>query len=167
MKITTNKQAILSISGFSLVEVLVACSIITVLTLGLFSASQKGIQLSDQSLKGAQASMLLEEGAEAVKTIRDANWTNISGLTLGTNYYLSYNTGTNVWSLSTTASTVDSIFTRKIVFSAVNRDVNDDITSSGGTLDSRTKKVTVSVSWSRQYATITKTLIFYVADIFN
>jgi hypothetical protein len=109
---------------------------------------------------------LLEEGAEAVKSIRDANWSTISGLTIGTTYYLSYNTSSNAWSLTTTPSTVDS-FTRTVVFSSVNRDSNDDI-AAAGTLDARTKEVTITVSWPAEDGrTLSKSLSLYIADIFN
>lgn len=155
--------------GFSLIEVLIACVIISTSTFALMSASAKGNQLSVKAVRQTQASFLLEEGAEAVKSIRDADWANISGLTVGTTYYLSFNTGTNVWSLGTTpTSPVDSIFTRTVVFSAVNRDANDDIVSSGGTLDARTKMVTVSVSWTTSGGEASsKDLVFYLSDIFN
>ena len=113
-----------------------------------------------------QASSLLEEGAEAVKTIRDNDWTTISNLTVGTTYYLSYSSVTNLWSLTTTPSTI-GIFTRTVVISAVNRDSNDDIVSSGGTLDVKTKKVTITTSFNSQSGTISKTLVFYISDIFN
>jgi len=155
-------------TGFTLVEVIVACAIISVSTFALMSASANGIQLSSKALKQTQASLLLEEGAEAVKTIRDENWTTISSLTLDIDYYLTFNTGTNTWSLGTTpTSTIDSVFTRKVNFSAVNRDANDDIVTSGGTLDARTKKVTITVSWPATSTTYTKTLDFYLSDIFN
>lgn len=103
-----------------------------------------------------------------MKSIRDASWTNISGLTLDTNYYLTFNTGTNTWSLGTTpTATIDSIFTRAVVVSAVNRDANDDIAVSG-TVDTRTKKVTVTTSWALADATTSsKALAFYMSDIFN
>lgn len=155
-------------SGFTLVEVLIACAILSLCILALMTASSKGIQTSSQALRQTQAGFILEEGAEAVKTIRDASWSNISSLTTGTTYYLSFSTSTNAWSLSTTvAPTIDSIFTRTIVLSAVNRDSNDDIASSG-TLDTRTKKVTVTVSWPiSDNTTSNRTLDFYISDIFN
>lgn len=134
------------------------------------SAATKGIQLSNQALRQTQASFLLEEGAEAVKSIRDASWATISGLTLGTNYYMTFNTGTNTWSLGTTPlGTIDGLFTRTVVLSGVSRDSNDDIVTSGGTYDdARTKKVTVSVSWPLSDAsTSSKDLSFYISDIFN
>ena len=156
--------------GFTLVEVLVACAIISTSTFALMSAATKGIQLSNQALRQTQASFLLEEGAEAVKSIRDASWANISSLTLDTNYYLTFNTGTNTWSLGTIAvGTIDGLFTRTVVLSGVSRDGNDDIVTSGGTYDdTRTKKVTVNVSWPLSDAsTSSKDLSFYISDIFN
>ena len=154
--------------GFSLIEVLIACAIISVSIFALMSASTKGIELSKQALRQTQASLLLEEGAEAVKSIRDDSWSNISSLNLNTNYYLTFSTGSNKWSLGTVATpNIDSLFTRTIVFSAVNRDSNDDIASSG-TLDARTKKISVVVSWPVSGGiTSTKDLSFYVSDIFN
>lgn len=152
--------------GFALVEMLVACSIIVVLVFSFTTAAQKGLVLADRALRQTQASYLLEEGAESVKSLRDAAWTNISSLTTGTTYYLSYNTSTNVWSLSTTSNTIDSIFTRTVVLSDVNRDANDDIATSG-TNDTGTKKVTITVSWPDSTGTISKTLVFYVANIFS
>lgn len=155
-------------SGFSLVEVLVACAIISVMIFALMSAAQKGILLSSNALKQTQASLLLEEGAEAVKSIRDANWTSISNVTLDTTYYLSYNTNTNLWSLSTTPTAlIDTIFTRTVTLSQVFRDANDDIASSG-TVDTHIKKVTINTSWTASDGTtFSKNLSFYLADIFN
>ncbi len=154
--------------GFSVIEIIIACAIISTSIFALVSSASKGVQLSNQALKQTQATTLLEEGAEAVKSIRDNLWTDISSLTVGTTYYLSFDTTTNKWSLSTTASTIDSIFTRTIVVTAVNRDSNDDITTSGGTLDARTKKVNINVSWNNSSNTMTsKDLSFYMSDIFN
>ncbi len=162
-----NKFRQTSTKGFSLVEVLVACAIISVSTFALISSAQKGILLSNQALRQTQASLLTEEGAEAVKSIRDTSWSTISALSLNTNYYLSYNNSTNVWSLGTSpTSLIDSVFTRTVVISAVNRDATDNI-ASAGTLDSRTKKITINISWPESNGTKTKTLSYYLADIFT
>ena len=162
--------------GFTLVEVLFACAIMTTVILSLMLSAQKGITLSSKALRQTQASFLLEEGAEAVRSIRDNNWSTISALTVNTTYYLSYNNGTNVWTLSTTPITfIDSFFNRTVVFSDVYRDSSDDIASSG-TLDPSIKKVDVKVSWhasdgsSFSFSDGTnneKHLYFYLADIFN
>jgi len=154
-------------AGFALAEILVACAIISVTTFSLLSASSKGVQLSQRSLRQAQANLLLEEGAEAVRSIRDNAWSNISSLNVGTIYYLSFSTNNNSWSLSTTPSVIENVFTRTVVFSNVNRDASDDIVNSGGTLDSGTKKVTIEVTFPGSNGFVSKSLSLYLADIFT
>ena len=154
-------------NGFALVEVMIACALVATVTITLLSFAQKGLGLSSRSLRQVQATLLLEEGAEAVKTIRDASWSNISGLTLNTNYYLSYNNTSNVWSLSTTASNIDGIFTRTVVFSSVERDSNDDIVTTGGTTDTGMKKVTITTTWLSTEGLTSRVLTFYIADMFS
>lgn len=151
--------------GVTLVEVIIACSIISICVFALLGGVSKGTQISLASLRFSQANFLIEEGVESVKIIRDNAWTNISSLTVGTTYYLSFDTNTNTWSLSTTSNTIDSIFTRTIVFSNAYRNGTDDLASSG-TLDPNTKKVTVSVSWGTPSGTKSKSLDFYIANIF-
>jgi type II secretory pathway pseudopilin PulG len=151
--------------GFMVVEILVAISIIAVAILVAMTVAQKSVYVSRQALHMNQAAFLLEEGAEAVRIVRDNGWSNISGLTLGTNYYPTFSGGT--WTLSATANTV-GIFTRTVTLASVNRDSStSDIVSSGGALDVGTKLVTVTVSWSEGGATLTKTLQFYIMDIFS
>ena len=152
-------------SGFTMVEVLVACSIITIIVLTTMSSAQKSLQLSSLALRQTQANFLLEEGAEAVRSIRDNNWTTISNLILDANYYLSYDLNSNSWLLGQTPNTIDS-FTRIVVISAVKRDASDDIASSG-TLDNGTKKVTITISWPGSTGTVSKSLSFYLANIYN
>jgi len=152
-------------SGFTLVEVLVACVIISTTILALMSATSKSIELSNKALRQVQANMLLEEGAEAVKSVRDNSWTGISSLSVNTNYYLAFSG--NVWNLSTNQGTaIDGIFTRKVVFASVYRNANYDIAQSG-TLDPDTEKVTVTVSWRSPSGASTKDLSFYVVNIFK
>ncbi len=148
-----------------MVEILVASSIIASAFLFAMATAQKSIQLSRQSLHQVQAAMLLEEGAEAVRVVRDNAWTNISSLSSGTNYYPTFSAGT--WTLSTTANTVD-VFTRKVTFSAVNRNLSTgDIATSGGTTDNYTKEVTVTVSWSEGTRTVSRAMSFYILNIFS
>ena len=150
--------------GFLVVEVLVVASIITASVLAAMAVAQKSMYVSRQSFHATQASFLLEEGAEAVRILRDNAWSNISSLTAGTNYYPTFSGGT--WTLSQTANTV-GIFTRTVSIAPVNRDnITKDI-SITGTDDPKTKLVTVTVFWTEGSATPTKTLKFYVMDIFS
>ena len=151
--------------GFMMVEILVATSIILASVLAIMGVTQKSISISHQSLHESQGSFLLEEGAEAVRIVRDNAWSNISGLTVGTNYYPTFSGGT--WTLSTTANTV-GIFTRQVVLLSVNRDsTTDDIVTSGGVVDDGTKLVTITVSWQEGATTISRELSFYLTDIFS
>lgn len=151
--------------GFMTVEVLIATSIILVSILATMAVAQKSIYVSRQAFHTAQAGFLLEEGAEAARILRDNNWTNISSLTAGADYYPSFSGGT--WTLSAISNTVD-IFTRTVSVSNVNRDnATKDIVSAGGTLDNGTKLITITVSWQEGGVTVTKTLQFYLMDIFS
>jgi len=152
--------------GFALIEVLIACSIISLTMIVLMQAAAKGIELSNRSLKQVQVNSLLEEGAEAVKSIRDTNWTMISNFSLETNHYLAYDSNLNQWTLGVSPiEIVDGFFTRTIIFSPVYRDVNDNI-SDFGTLDSGIKKVNITITWPGSTVN-SKTLIIYLANILN
>lgn len=154
------------VSGFTLIEVIVASSVISMCMFALMQSAQKGINLSGVALEKSQASLLLEEGAEAIKSIRDDNWTTISNLN-NQPYYLFFNTNTKKWELNNIASTIDGLFTRTVIFSDVERDSNYDIVESGGTVYSGTKKVLVDVSWVSGDSSISRNLSFYISDIFN
>ncbi len=150
--------------GFLIVEMLVAISIITVSILAAMSVSQKAVYVSRESFHATQAGYLLEEGAEAVRVLRDNAWSNISSLTAGTTYYPTFSGGT--WTLSTTANTA-GIFTRTVTIADVNRDNTTQDISISGTNDPGTKLVTVTVSWSEDATVVTKTLSFYIINIFS
>lgn len=146
-----------------LVEVIVVAAIISIAVLAASAVAQKSIYLARQSLHQSEAAFLLEEGAEATRIIRDNAWSGISGLTLSTDYYLSFSGGT--WTFSTTPNQV-GIFTRKVVFSSAYRDGNQNLASSG-TADNQTRFVAVTVSWEEGGQTISKTLQFYLTDLFS
>ena len=158
--------------GFMVVEVLIAASIITISILASMAVAQKSVYISRQSFHATQAAFLLEEGAEAVRILRDNAWVNISSLTSGATYYLKFSGGTWITS-ATSADGIAGIFTRAVIFTAVNRDTSvgtntsKDIVNSGGTDDPGTKLVTETVSWVEGGTTITKTLQFYITDVFS
>jgi len=169
------KNSVNSRKGFTLVEVLIGCAIISVTVFALMVSARKTIQLSNRALKQAQANTLLEEGVEAVKSIRDNSWSSISSLASNTNYYLYFNTGSNEWTLSLSTSTpplsvptypIDGTFNRFVVFTPVYRDSNDNI-SDTGTVDNGTEKVAVTVSWNGSSGPVSKNLVFYLTNLFN
>ncbi len=147
-----------------MVEILIVSSIIVVAFISAVAVGQKSLQVGRQALHASQANFLLEEGAEAVRVTRDNAWTNISNLTNGTTYYPTYASGT--WTLSATPNTTD-IFTRVVILSPVYRTASGNVDTIVGSLDSGTKLVTVIVTWSESGTTITKTLKFYINDLFS
>ncbi len=149
-------------SGFFLIEVVVATALAATVVIFLLGLVQDTVEISQRSLEKTQAGYLLEEGAEAVKTIRDAGWVNISSVSNGVDEYLAWN-GSR-WDFSNVNSMTDS-FTRVVSLEPVYRDGNDDITISGGTLDTHTRKVTVTVSWTATTGVQVESLTFYLVDI--
>src|SRR3989344_6323039 len=149
--------------GFMVIEMLVAISIITVSILATTAVAQKSVYISRQSFHATQAAFLLEEGAEAVRIVRDNGWNNISSLTPNISYYPTFLDDT--WTLSTTVNNV-GIFTRTVTIANVNRDDTTEDIASVGTDDPGTKLITVTVSWLEGGVAIIKTLEFYLADIF-
>lgn len=148
--------------GFFLIEVVIAVALAGGVLITVLSLVQDTVEVSQRSLERTQAAYLLDEGIEGVKTVRDSAWTTITALTSATPYYLSWS-GT-AWTLTTTPQTVGR-FTRSIVFEDVYRDGNDDIVSSGGTLDIGTRKGTVTVSWAVPSGTQSESVVFYIGDI--
>lgn len=149
--------------GFGLIEILIAVSIVTATIFAFTEVATKSVRLTSKALAITQAGFLLDEGVEAVKILRDNAWTNIGGVTNGTTYYLQFSG--SAWSLTQTPQTIDA-FTRTVVFSSVSRDASDDIATTG-TVDSNTKKVTVTVSWVDQTgSTVSKVLELYIANVF-
>jgi Tfp pilus assembly protein PilV len=149
--------------GSLMVEVLIVSAIMTVSVLAALAVAQKSIYVSRQSLHVSQASFLLEEGAEAVRIIRDNDWSNIEALTPEDTYYPVYSSGT--WGLSGTATQV-GIFSRTVTIFDVTRDSTTDDIVSSGTDDPGTKLVTVAVSWDEGGTSVSKSISFYIADIF-
>ncbi len=151
-------------SGFGLLEIVLGVSILALVLIGAMSVAQNSLRLNRQAIRESQAGFLTAEGAEALRAFRDDSWTNISGLAAGTTYHLTWN-GTR-WATTTTGLYIDGIFWRTAVVSNVNRDANDDIVTSGGTLDSGTRKIRVETAWRASgTGTSTKAIELYLADI--
>jgi Tfp pilus assembly protein PilV len=147
--------------GFFLLEVVIASAVIATTLILLLGSIQNSVEVSQRSLERTRASFLLEEGAEAVKSIRDANWTNLTAVTVGTPYYLLWSNG--AWTLTQSVGDIDG-YTRTIVVEEAYRDGNNDIAASGA-VDANARKVTVSVSWTPPTGVQTETLQFYIFNI--
>lgn len=152
--------------GLTLVEVLLATSIILVFLLAIFGVHNLYLRTAFSNGEILKAVGLAEESLEAMRFLRDVSWDdNIAPLILGTDYDLVFSAGS--WQVTTADNWVDNIFERTVRLSAVYRDASGDIVSSGGTLDPNTLLVVSSVSWSNGVATTTKSISTYLTNLFD
>ena len=147
--------------GFSVVEIIVASAIILLLVTAATGAWHLYFNLSNTSTQITQAALLTDEAAEALNFYRDKGWTSyISPLLLNTPYYIYWNG--SAYATSTSPVLVNSNYYVQFQLSAINRDGSSDITTSGGTLDSRSKNVLITVFGS---ATTTSSAILAQTSI--
>ena len=93
--------------GVSLIEVIVASAVLFLALTGLVTAYNMFVRAGVSTVKTIQVSYLLEEGVEAVSSMRDFGWAaNIANLTSGSNYYLSWN-GSR-WLATSTVSKIET-----------------------------------------------------------
>jgi hypothetical protein len=118
-------------NAFLLIEIILAIALFSLLTFVVLSAFVYGRDAVTVSGDSLRASEVANEGIEALHNIADSSYTNLSSYTNGTTYYLS--TTSSQWSLSTTATTINGIYTPAVVFAA------------GPTSNSR--QITLTVSW--------------------
>lgn len=152
--------------GLTLVEVMIATSIILVFLLALFGTHNMYLKTAFSGAKAVKAAYLAEEGIEVARFLRDSSWeTNIVAFSTAIDYSLVFESG--LWRATTTDIFIDDIFERKIVLSEVYRDSSAKIVSSGGTLDPNTRMVTVAISWESGAATTTKSISTYITNLFD
>lgn len=147
-------------------EVAVAAAIISVALFALIGALQKTLAVADLSVKNIQAAFLLEEGMEALRSLRDGGWSaKIAPLSTSTSYYFYFNAAG--WQATTTNIYVDGVFERSFSLADVFRDANDNIAVSGAA-DPDTRKIMVSVSWkTKTGATTTRGASTYLTNLFE
>lgn len=142
-------------NGQSLIELLITIALTSIFIPALLTAflfSREGRSQQEQRL---QAVALLQETQEALRSVRERNWTQfaVNGI------FHSAVSGAQ-WTLTPGSQTISG-FTRTIQISDVYRDSSGEIVSIGGTLDSSTKKVFTSVAWSLPYPSSVDTSAFF------
>lgn len=149
--------------GVGMLEIVIAVAIISAAFFSVLQISTFTLKVMQDRNDKAKALAYAQEGIEAVRNMRDGGWTaNISGLTFGSIYYLA--TSGSQWALTgTNPGALDGKFARTIVLANVSRDINDNIVTTGGTDDPKTKKATVIVSWGSPAKSVQ--LVTYITDI--
>lgn len=118
-------------SGFTIIEVLLASSLLIIVISGIVGAIFYGTESSIISAKRTQATHIAEQGLEAVRNIKDSNYQAFSSLADGT-YGLQQNSGQ--WQLIPNSPDLQDGYTRTITLSSIN---------------TTTKEVTINVNWQQ------------------
>lgn len=148
--------------GQSLIEVILVMFLFAVLGTGLLSTLLSSMLVSSRGVEFTLASGYIQEGIEAVRSIRNRDWSELTNGTHG----LSTNSGYYVF-----AGTSDSLdggrFTRTITVEDVYRtgSLTGDIAETG-ILDAATKRITINVTWEVP-AGLTKNIdaVFFVTNV--
>ena len=149
-----------------LLETVIAATIVSVVSIALFGAYNLYLRAALGGAQQTKVSFLVEEGVEAVKFLRNASWNmNIANISTSTDYYLVLQN--NLWQLTGGNVLIDGIYERRLTISDVFRDASGNITTTGGTYDAGTKRLSVSVAWNNHGATTTKAFVAYIANIFS
>ncbi|MEK7535474.1 MAG: prepilin-type N-terminal cleavage/methylation domain-containing protein [Patescibacteria group bacterium] len=153
--------------GFGLLEVLVGLTILSVSFFALLVVSRGMLAVSRETAYNLQADYLLEEGVEALRSIRDQNWATYITPLSGTNYLVFEASPITRWTTTSTPEIIDSFFNRGFVISDVYRDSSSDDIADSGTFDPDTKKFVVSVDWQGRNGTTTRSVSTYLTNYFN
>lgn len=131
--------------GFGIVEIIVAMSLFIVVAVSGVSTVVGTFSTNRLGEEETEANLYAQAGIDAVKSLKNQGWTApFLSTTCTTGCGLGL-TGAN-WSWSGTSNTSGK-FSRVVTVSDVQRDVSGNIVSSGGTVDTNTKKITSVVSW--------------------
>lgn len=129
-------------AGLSIIEIIVAVSLLVMIAAGAVVAVLGSFSSTRLAKEELRATLLAEEGIEAVQSIRNRDWNLVVTGTHG----LDKSGGS--WSLSGNSDTDSSgTYTRSVLITEVERNDDGDIVQSSGMVDPNTKLVTVSVQW--------------------
>lgn len=153
--------------GFGILEVLIVSAILSVSMIGIMTAFTFYIKEGLKTTRKIQASYILEEGAEAIRYLRDESFsTNIVPITTGSTYYIA--TSTTGWMATSTPTFFFDDFTLMVSLEDVYRkDSDSDIVPlsyvGAKTIDPSIRKVILTTDWITSSSTMTT----YIADLFD
>ncbi|MEX0672828.1 MAG: hypothetical protein WDZ82_02570 [Candidatus Paceibacterota bacterium] len=153
--------------GISFIEVIIASAIIVLIITGVISAYSLWISEHQVSAERVKNAILLEEGLEAVRSIRDKDWSALADLSITDTHYLTFSTTTSEWQTTTEPEWIDGVYKRWFEVDDVSRDNDDRITESGGSNDPGTKQITVYAAWNDRTGTTTTMVSAYFTNLFE
>lgn len=143
--------------GITAIETIVGVTLIAVVLLFTINAVTQFLSFGRQQVDRTQALYLAEQTLESVRFVRDSGWSNISGLSNGTTYYVAI--GTSTIRATTTPQTLNGL-TPYFKLSSVYRTNadNDIVASTSGvskSVDANTRLVEATVAYGTSSSTVT------------
>lgn len=140
--------------GNTYIEMMIAFTLLLIVAVALVNLGGVAQDASGDAKARASAAELASEGIEALRSVRDADWTTIQNLSEATVYYLHNSAGN--WSIDTNPEgLLLSVFTRSVRPYNVYRQYSGALpcgadglmVTSGGFLDTCSKRLNVNVSY--------------------
>lgn len=128
------------IRASTMVEVLIAVSIFSVFSTGVFYLSVNVVDSDKRTEDSNKALYYAQEGIEAARQMRDKNFLSLTGGDHGLQL------SSDVWSFIPAPEDIDGYYSRTVSVDDVYRGDNGDIAATG-VLDPNIKKITSSVTW--------------------
>lgn len=127
--------------GLGIIELITAMGIFVIFATTAITTLLHTYNVGRLGNEQTLAEIYAQEGIEAVRSIKNRAWTNITAGTYG------LSTSGGQWSFSGTSNTSGK-FTRQIVVTQGQRNGSNDIVDSGGTTDLNLFKATSTVTWN-------------------
>lgn len=136
--------------GQILIELIIAIGLGTIIIASIFSLFVDIGQANLQSLEQTQGEKYVEEGVEALYSIREKSWNDLVNFS----YPAHPVENSSVWELQNGSEILADNFTRQITMEPVYRNATSgEIVTSGGVIDPSTKKFTITISWQKPRTT--------------
>lgn len=130
-------------AGQSLIELILAIALLAIIGVNVLVVTIGSFRTTQLAEEEYQATLIAAEGLEAVESIRNQAWANLQNGDFG----LSQSGG--VWNFQGSSDTdASGKYIRVINITDGQRDTNNNLVSSGGTLDEATKVIIATVSWN-------------------
>ncbi len=149
-KQNNNKNTI----GQSLVEIVLVIGLMSVLLPALIVGILSSREGKAQQKERLEATALLKETTEAVRSFRESGWSSFA-----VNGTFHPTVSGSSWILTSGPDTINN-FTRAVDISNVSRNSSGTITTTGGTLDPSTKKVTITIAWNTPFPSSVQSIIY-------
>lgn len=147
--------------GQLLIESLIALGLSAIILPALLTGFVSSREGKSQQIQRAAAIGHLKGLEEIVRSVREKNWSSFA-----VNGVYHPQVSGNSWSFISAADTVDG-FTRSITLSDVYRDANGVVVTTGGTIDTSTKKVDIKVTWEQPYNSSVSSIMFVTRFLQN